>query len=325
MTTSSPLGGASVLVTGGTGSFGHAFVRRALDDGASRIVIFSRDELKQAAMRSTFANDARLRFFIGCVRDATRVRWAMRGVDILIHAAAMKRIEACASDPLEAVATNITGTANVAQAAIREGVPRAILLSTDKAPAATTLYGATKFTAERLWIASTTYAAGTETKLSAVRYGNVLGSRGSVLDLWRSQFANGERLTITDAKATRFWMRLSQAVDLVVLALDRMTGGETFIPKIGSAPILDLARAVVEGNGIYAPGHIETGLRSGERLHETLIAEDELRNTFDAGEFFAICPEEVPLRYKDPRPKAAYRSDTNGNQLSVDDLRRMIA
>lgn len=329
----SPLRDRSVLVTGGTGSFGNAFVRRALDDGAARVAVFSRDELKQAHMRAAFANDERLRFFLGDVRDAERVRWAMAGVDIVIHAAAMKRIEACEADPLEAIDTNIDGTRNVALTAIDEGVGRAVLLSTDKAPLASTLYGMTKAVAERLWIQSNVFAAGTSTKLSATRYGNVLGSRGSVLDLWRAQYAAGEPITITDARMSRFWMRMSEAVDLVVLALEEMRGGEIFVPLVGAAPILDLARAVVEAHGTYLPGHICTGLRPGERLHETLISADEAANTYDRGGHYRIEPASCSWNEdRDPQGNSAlveagfaYTSDTNPEQFTVEELRRLIA
>jgi len=326
----SPLADRNLLVTGGTGSFGHAFIRRALDDGAKRVVCFSRDELKQATMRAVFGDDPRLRFFIGDVRDRIRLRIAMQGVQDVIHAAAMKRIEVCEAEPYETVATNILGTQNVAQVAIDSGVERAVFLSTDKAPAAHTLYGMSKAVAERVWVQSNVYAAGSPTKLSCTRYGNVLGSRGSVLDLWRKQFAAGVPLTITDVRATRFWMSIGQAVDLVCRALADMQGGEIFVPKVPSAPILDLARAVVEGPGTYAPGHIETGLRPGERLHETLISEDEAAQTIDRGDVFVIEPQAPVWRPPIPygtviRPMAAYRSDTNPKQCSVEQLRRLIA
>lgn len=324
---------ANILLTGGSGSFGRAFVRTALDYGARRIVIFSRDELKQAQMRADFAEDAdRLRFFVGDIRDRARVDWAMRGCDTVIHAAAMKRIETCEADPAEAVATNILGTQNVALAAIKAGVRHAIFLSTDKAPVPHTLYGMTKAVAERLWIQSNVFAAGTPTRLSATRYGNVVGSRGSVLDLWRSQFANGEPLTITSEDATRFWMPLSAAVNLVLLANAEMTGGEIFVPILGSAPILDLARAVAMPTGaIYAPGHTVTGLRPGERLHETLISEDEARHTIERAGHYVIRPENPTIWGDTPIPGTtvpagfSYRSDTNELRLTAADLRRMIS
>ena len=264
-----------VLITGGAGTFGKAFAARCLADHARRVVIFSRGELLQAQTAAALGDDPRLRYFLGDVASARRLSWAMRGVDFVVHAAAMKRIEACEADPFEAIKTNVLGTEHVAEEAILAKVERAVFLSTDKAPSAHTLYGATKFCAERLWLAASTYVGNGPTRFAVTRYGNVLGSRGSVLDIWRKQFAEGKPLTITDARATRFWMTIEQAVDLVVQALTDMRGGETFVPVIGSAPILDLARAVVEANGTYAPGHIETGLKPGERLHETLISAEE--------------------------------------------------
>jgi UDP-N-acetylglucosamine 4,6-dehydratase len=304
-------------------------VRRALADGVHRIVVFSRDELKQAQMKAEFP-DPRVRWFIGDVRDRDRLLQAMSGVQLVVHAAAMKRVEACEADPWEATLTNVVGTHHVATAAIMAGVDRAVMLSTDKAPAAHTLYGATKFAAERLWIASNVYAAGHPTRLSATRYGNVLGSRGSVLGLFRSQRDAGLPLSLTCESATRFWMTIEQAVDLVLLAFRNMRGGEVYVPKIGSASVLDLARAVV-GPQLYEPGHIETGLRPGERLHETLISSDEARTTYDAGTHYVIEPEAVTWRAPSstslPRvaPDFAYRSDTNGRQLSVDELRALVA
>lgn len=318
----------NVLITGGTGTAGHAFTRRLLQEpGLERLVILSRDELKQARMCAEFT-DPRLRFFIGDVRNRSRLKQAFRGVDAVIHAAAMKRIETCEAEPLEAVATNITGTINVAHACLDAGVERAIFLSTDKAPCAHTLYGMTKATAERLWLRSNVYAAGTNTRFAATRYGNVLGSRGSVLDTWTQQMANGEPLTITDAGSTRFWMRIEQAVDLVLLALPAMRGGEVFIPKIKAAPLLDLARALAERSGTtYAPGHVETGLRPGERRHETLISEDELPYAYDAVTHYLLEPmlrtwEALPAVGL-PRLTVPYRSDT-APRHTIEELRAML-
>lgn len=323
------LSGKAVLVTGGTGSFGSAFVRRCLAAGARRIIVFSRDELKQAQMAAAL-DDPRLRFFVGDIRNRDRLRLALRGVDVCVHGAAMKRIEVCEREPSEAIATNIHGTQNVALECISAGVQRAVFLSTDKAPAAHTLYGMTKATAERLWLQSNVYAAGGPTVLSATRYGNVLGSRGSVLDLFRTQQRAGVPLTVTKEAATRFWMTLPQAIALVELALREMRGGEVLVPKVGSATVLDLARAVV-GPALYAPGHVETGFRPGERMHETLISPDEGRHTFDAGTHYVIEPEarpwgEVPpLNLPRMDEDFSYRSDTNPQQLTVEELRSMVA
>ena len=327
----SPLVDRSLLVTG-SGTFANAFVRRALQDGARRIVVYSRSELVQAQMRAALP-DSRLRFFLGDVRDRPRLVQAMNGVEIVAHGAALKRIDACEADVDEAIATNVTGTQNVAHAAILAGVERGVFLSTDKAPLACTAYGMSKALAERAWIQSNAYAAGGPTQFSCTRYGNVLGSRGSVLDLWRRQFEAGEPLTITDERATRFWMTIRQAVDLVCVALEHMRGGEVFVPLAGSAPILDLARAVVEQDGQpYAPGHVCTGLRAGERLHETLISPDEARTTYRRGDVYVIEPQYEtwgrPVAW-DLTPPASdgfsYRSDTNPQRLSVAELKALVA
>ena len=273
-----------MLVTGGAGAFGRAFVRRCLDEGAARVVVFSRDEAKHAAMRET-VSDGRVRYFLGDVRDYDRLRWAMREVDVVVHAAALKRVDAAEDNPAEAIATNITGTGHVARAAIREGVMRAVLLSTDKAASPSTLYGVTKSCAERLWIQTNTLAAGTGTMLSATRYGNVLGSTGSVIPMWRAEVARTGHLTITDPTATRFWMPMAHAVDLVLVALRLMRGGETFIPKLRAATVDTLATAL---HG--ATPHRVIGLQSGEKRHETLIGPDEAARTRDCADHFVIVP-----------------------------------
>lgn len=337
-----PLQGRAVLVTGGTGTFGQAFARRALAAGARKVVIVSRGEAKQAAMKAALP-DERLRFLIGDVRDARRMAEAFRGIDVVVHAAALKRVETCEADPDEAIATNVLGTQHVARACIERGVQRAVFLSTDKAAAPNTLYGHTKATAERAWVAANVYAAGTPTRFAATRYGNVIGSTGSVLPLWRDQKARGVPLTLTDERATRFWMTIADAVDLVLLALREMRGGEVFVPKCKAAPILDLARAVAETEVVtaplgervtfpYAPGHICTGLRRGEKLHELLVSEDEAQDVLDHGTYFVIDPDRTWENGPHPRwtytaaddgPVGAYRSDA-APRWTVEELRRMI-
>ncbi len=272
----------SWLITGGTGSFGKAFARRLLDGGAKRVVILSRDELKQAEMSAEF-NDDRLRFMIGSVTDPARVEKAFHGVTHVVHAAAMKRIEVCEANPFEAVQTNLLGTATVADACIREGVQRAVFLSTDKAVGPNTHYGATKLAAERLWCRYNVYAAHGDTRFSATRYGNVLGSRGSVLPLFRQQALLGGPLTITDKRMTRFFMRMSEAVDLVAMAFREMRGGEVFVPMIGATSIVKLAEAVAPG-----VNWVETGIRPGEKLHEALLGADEARQTYNYGDHYRI-------------------------------------
>lgn len=318
-----------MLITGGSGAFGQAFAARCLADGAARVAILSRGEAKQAEMRAAF-NDPRLRFFIGDIRDTHRLIEACHGVDVVVHAAALKRIEVCALDPAEAMQTNIYGTHNVAKACIAAGVTHAVALSTDKAANPVTHYGATKLCAEGLWLGANVYAAGGPTRFAACRYGNVLDSTGSVLPLWRRQYQRNEPLTITDERATRFWMRMDDAVTLVMLALSTMRGGEILIPKIGAAPILDLARAVVEVNGTYAPGHVVTGLRANEKLHEMLITPEEARRTYDVGTHYVVEPEArtwetLPIPDAPLLPDGfTYESHTS-RRVSVAALREMIA
>jgi UDP-N-acetylglucosamine 4,6-dehydratase len=318
--------GTSWLVTGGTGSFGRAFVGRLLSGGASRIVVYSRDELKQAEMAQMFG-DERLRFFIGSVTDRQRLDTALRGVDYVVHAAAMKRVEVCEQNPSEAVQTNVIGTGVVAHAVVQAGVKRAVFLSTDKAVHPNTLYGTTKLAAERLWTRANVYAAGTATRLAATRYGNVLGSRGSVLGLWREQARLGGPLTVTDPGMSRFWMQLGEAIELVLLAFREMRGGEVFVPKLPSCDIVTLAETIAPG----VPYHV-TGVRRGEKLHETLISEDEARHTFDHGDHYRIEPD----RTWETEPAAdiaapgvpagwSYRSDTNEDRLDVARLRELVA
>lgn len=321
----SPLTNRSILVTGGTGSFGKAFVRHALNAGARQVRVFSRDELKQSEMAASFC-DERLRFLIGSVTDADRVARAIRGVDLVVHAAAMKQVPACEVNPWEAIETNTIGARIVAGAAIDAGVMRGIFLSTDKAAAPNTLYGSSKLSAERLWNAANVYAAGTPTRLAATRYGNVINSRGSVIPIFREQHARGQALTITDNRCTRFWMTLQHAVELVELAIGQARGGEVFIPKAGSASVVDVAHAAVD-HPIRIFDHI--GLRRGEKMHETLISEDEARDTFDLVDHYRIEPERTwellaPLAAKRVPEGWSYRSDTNNWQLTIDELREMI-
>lgn len=315
----------SWLITGGTGSFGHAFVTRLLDGYADRVVVYSRDELKQAEMRRRFHDD-RLRFFIGSVTDPERLRLALRGVDYVVHAAAMKRVETCEENPTEAVQTNVIGTSVVARSVVDAGVSKAVFLSTDKAAHPNTLYGTTKLAAERLWTRANVYAAGTPTRLAATRYGNVLGSRGSVLGLWERQAETGE-LQVTDPRMTRFWMRMDEALDLVLLAFRRMRGGEVFVPRVPSCDLVTLACSVAPEASL-----VTTGVRRGEKMHETLISEDEARYTHDLGSYYVIEPDRTwetrdPPNISAPRvPEGfSYRSDTNPDRLTVERLREMVA
>jgi UDP-N-acetylglucosamine 4,6-dehydratase len=278
------LDGKSVLVTGGTGSFGRAFVERALTSRARKIIVFSRDEQKHYALEHQL-DDRRLRFFIGDIRDRDRLQTALRDVDIVVHAAAMKHVPICEYNPIEAVQTNVHGARNLIEAAMSCGVERVVALSTDKAVSPANLYGATKLCMEKLLIAANAYAGDRATRFSIVRYGNVMGSAGSVIPLFRAQRDHG-RITITDGRMTRFWIEMSDAIGLVLRGLSVMNGGEIFIPKLPTTDIETLAEAV-------APGVPRTtvGIRPGEKLHETLISAEEARRTSDLGDVLVIWPE----------------------------------
>ena len=311
------LAGKSVLVTGGSGSFGHAFVKRllAMQPSPARVCVLSRDEYKQAVMRSTFNDDHRLRWFLGDVRDLERLKMAFHGIDIVVHAAAMKQVPACEYNVLECFATNFTGSANVMLAAIYCKVPRVIALSTDKSVAPTTSYGASKLAMERVIIGGNAMGPGT-TRLSCTRYGNVQDSRLSVLPVWRDQIARGEPISITNASATRFHMEQREAVDLVLLAASKMRGGEIYVPKLAAYRLGYLAEA-------FAPGHPQKiiGLRGTEKLHEALLSLDEIRYTTDQGGHFEVLP---PSDARGNLPEGfVYRSDTVP-MLSVEELRNMV-
>ncbi len=277
---------ASILITGGTGSFGRKFVERVLRYQPRRLVVFSRDELKQHEMARAFPDtgDSPLRYFIGDVRDADRLRRAFHGVDIVVHAAALKQVPACEYNPIEAVNTNILGARNIIDAAIDAGVTRVIALSTDKAVSPVNMYGATKLVAEKLFVQGNSYAAHSHTRFSCVRYGNVVGSRGSVIPLFTQQRASG-RLTVTDPRMTRFWITLEQGVDFVLRCTQQMRGGEVFVPKIPSMRVADLAKALAPECTIDV-----TGIRPGEKLHELLISEDEARNTLEFDDMYLLQP-----------------------------------
>jgi UDP-N-acetylglucosamine 4,6-dehydratase len=281
---SSILDGKSVLVTGGTGSFGRAFVERALASRARKIIVFSRDEQKHYELERKIS-DRRLRYFVGDIRDRERLNTALRDVDIVVHAAAMKHVPICEYNPIEAVQTNVQGARNLIEAAMQCGVERVVALSTDKAVSPANLYGATKLCMEKLLIAANAYAGDRATRFSCVRYGNVMGSAGSVIPLFRAQQKRGQ-LTITDGRMTRFWIEMPEAIALVLRGLELMSGGEIFIPKLPSTDIETLAEAV-------APGVPRTtvGIRPGEKLHETLISVEEARRTSDLGDVMVIWPE----------------------------------
>ena len=318
------LDGKSVLVTGGTGSFGKAFIASILaDTKVRRVAVLSRDELKQYEMRKLYPNEERLRFFIGDVRDSKRLHRAFDGVDYVVHAAAMKHIAAAEYNPFEAVHTNILGAENVINAAIDQGVQRVVALSTDKASGPVNLYGATKLVSDKLFVGGNAYAGGKKTRMAVVRYGNVLGSRGSVIPLFRRLAASG-RLPITDLRMTRFWISLGDAVDLVRVCLAKMVGGEIYVPKLPSMKIVDLAHAI-------APeAELDTiGIQPGEKLHEELISVSAARYTLDVGPHYLIQPDvdwwTHELEGTSLPDGFSYTSDKNPDWLTVEQLRAMIA
>jgi UDP-N-acetylglucosamine 4,6-dehydratase len=275
----------NVLVTGGTGSFGKTFAEIALKElRPKKLIIFSRDELKQHEMRVAGFDHDTLRYFIGDVRDRDRLKRAMNGVDIVVHAAALKQVPACEYNPIEAVATNISGAKNVIDAALDTGVKKVLGLSTDKAVNPVNLYGATKLVAEKLLVQANSYSGDGPTRFSCVRYGNVVGSRGSVIPLFQTQRRNG-RVTVTDERMTRFWITLDQGVRFVIRSIEEMHGGEVFVPKIPSMKIMDLAAAIAPGCRIE-----DIGIRPGEKLHEALLSEDEARHSIELETMFVIRP-----------------------------------
>lgn len=319
------INGKTILVTGGTGSFGKKFTEIVLREYAPRSIrVFSRGELLQLRMRQQFADEPRLRFFIGDVRDRDRLYRAANGVDIIVHAAALKQVPACEYNPIEAVRTNIGGAANLIDAAIDNGVEKVVALSTDKAVHPCNLYGATKLVAEKLFVQGNAYTGGRGTKFSCVRYGNVVGSRGSVVPLFLSQRKEG-RITITDERMTRFWITLEQGVRFVIDCIGRMKAGEVFIPKIPSMKVTDLA-------DVIAPNANREiiGIRPGEKIHEILLTEEEARHSRDMGDYFVIEPEHPFWNPKDldggtPLPEGfKYTSDTNDWWLTKDELRAML-
>jgi UDP-N-acetylglucosamine 4,6-dehydratase len=315
----------TVLITGGTGSFGKACLDVLLTQHNPRAVrVFSRDELKQWELQARYPDESRLRWFIGDIRDRDRLVRATKGCDVIIHAAALKQVPACEYNPFEAVQTNIVGAENIVAAAIDNDVPFTIQLSTDKAVNPVNLYGATKLAAEKIVIQGNAYAADSVARFANVRYGNVVGSRGSVVPVFLSQAERGE-LTITDERMTRFWITLPQAVDFVLTRLDMMQGGEVFVPKIPSMRVTDIAAAVAP-----EAQRVITGIRPGEKLHEVLLTEDESRHARDLDDSYVILPEFHPWRatgWDVGRPVAEgfrYSSDNNSEWLTVEQLQAML-
>lgn len=322
--------GKTILVTGGTGSFGNRFVDYVLERyRPKKLIIYSRDEFKQFHMRNRLMKyDSIMRYFIGDVRDLDRMRRAFEGVDYVIHAAAMKQVPACEYNPNEAIKTNIHGAMNVIEAALDTGVKRVVALSTDKAVNPINLYGGTKLVSDKLFIAANAYSGLKDTRFTIVRYGNVAGSRGSVIPFFQSLVDSGEtELPITDFAMTRFWISLEQGVELVIKALAESRGGETFIAKIPSFKITDLARAILPGCTMK-----EVGIREGEKLHEVMITREDSRYTYEYDRHFIIyphmswwIPEKAIPGGRPVEQGFEYSSGTNNQWLSVEDLRRLLA
>jgi len=314
-----------VLVTGGTGSFGKKFVEIMLNEyRPQKLIIFSRDELKQHEMRAAGLDHSTLRYFLGDVRDPQRLERAFAGVTVVVHAAALKQVPACEYNPFEAIQTNIMGGKNVIDAAINRGVRRMVALSTDKAVNPINLYGATKLCAEKMFVQANAYAGAQDTRFSCVRYGNVVGSRGSVIPIFLEQRKRG-RITITDPRMTRFWITLEQGVRFVIRCLEQMHGGEIFVPKIPSMKILDMAQAVGPDCQIDC-----VGIRPGEKLHEVLLSEDESRNAVETGDMFVIQPAHSWWKKENWKAATAlaeefrYSSDNNPQWLSNEDLFELV-
>ncbi len=320
---------ATILITGGTGSFGRKMVSILLERYRPRkVIVFSRDELKQFEMQGALDPETAgsVRFFLGDVRDKGRLYRAFHGVDVVIHAAALKQVPAAEYNPLEAILTNVIGGANVIDAAIDAGVKRVVALSTDKAANPINLYGATKLCSDKLFVAGNSYAGGYGTRFAVVRYGNVVGSRGSVVPFFM-QYRDGGEIPITDARMTRFWITLERGVEFVLESLYEMQGGEIFVPKIPSMRITDLAEAIAPGCRSKV-----IGIRPGEKLHEVMITEDDARNALEYRDYYVILPTidglgDRVLSEEQSRPCPEgfrYSSDTNDRWLTVEQLRRLV-
>ena len=315
-----------VLVTGGTGSFGKKFIEIMLKEyHPAKIIIFSRDELKQHEMRINGYDDPSLRYFIGDIRDLDRLKRAFKNVDIVVHAAALKQVPACEYNPFEAIKTNILGSQNVIDAALDCGVKKVLAISTDKAVNPVNLYGVTKLGAEKLFIQSNSYAGAHDTRFSCTRYGNVVGSRGSVVPVFLQQRKTG-KLTVTDERMTRFWISLEQGVRFVIRCIEQMHGGEVFVPKIPSMSVKDLGAAIAPECEI-----VYSGIRPGEKLHEVLVSEDEARSSVELEDMFVVqstgtlwfgkewekIGKKLPEGFR-------YASNTNTEWLDLDGVKEMI-
>ncbi len=323
------LNGKTILITGGTGSFGKCFTKYVLENyNPKKIIIYSRDEFKQFNMANQLKEyKDRLRFFIGDVRDKDRLYRAFEGVDYVVHAAAMKQVPACEYNPIEAVKTNINGAMNIIDAALDKNVKRVVALSTDKAVNPINLYGGTKLVSDKLFISANAYAGAKDVCFSIVRYGNVAGSRGSVIPFFRDIVeSGGNKLPITDYRMTRFWISLEEGVELVIKALSEAKGGETFISKIPSFKITDLAQAILPGCEMP-----EVGIREGEKLHEIMVTKEDSMNTYEYDKHFIVYPNmewwnnsKIQAGGKKVEQGFAYSSDNNTEWLSVEELKEKL-
>ena len=321
----SQLDGSSVLITGGTGSLGRFLVEYLLKQTkVRRIAIFSRDEVKQQNMRIQLKDDSRLRWFLGDIRDLDRLKLAFYGVDFVVHTAALKQVDTGEYNPMEFIKTNILGSQNVIDASIYTGVKRVVALSTDKASSPINLYGATKLTADKLFVAANSYSFTQGSIFCVVRYGNVAGSRGSVIPFFQELAAQNSPIPITDLRMTRFWITVEAAIKFIINSLEIMTGGELYVPKIPSMRIVDLARAVSPTSDL-----IEIGIRPGEKLHEEMISADDSRRTIILEDRYVVMPVASEWGYKPPKgikmlEGKAYRSDTNDLWMSELEIRNFI-
>jgi len=323
--------GCTVLVTGGTGSFGRRFIETLLRfSRARRLIVFSRDEYKQSEMQQQFAHldTSRLRFFIGDVRDTDRLELATREVEFIVHTAALKQVPAAEYNPFECIRTNVSGAENVVRAALRNGVRKVVALSTDKAANPINLYGASKLASDKIFVAANNLAGSLGTRFAAVRYGNVVGSRGSVIPFFRKLIAEGaDHLPITDERMTRFWITLQQGVFFVVASLAMMRGGEIFVPKIPSMRVVELARCLAPGLPLKA-----VGIRPGEKLHEVMVTEDDSRQTLELDDRYVIEPafawwQRGPYVASGAQPVAEgfrFASDTNTDWLDEARLKELL-
>lgn len=326
------LNGKTILITGGTGSFGKMFTKVVLKKypDIKKIIIYSRDEYKQYVMQNLpefKENQAKMRYFVGDVRDKSRLRRAFDGVDYVIHAAALKQVPACEYNPFEAIKTNVMGAQNIVDAAIDTGVSRVVALSTDKACAPINLYGATKLCSDKLFIAGNAYCGNRSTRFSVVRYGNVAGSRGSVIPFFQNLLKEGaQELPITDLEMTRFWLKIEDAVEMVVMALRDMKGGELYVKKIPSTKISDLAQAIAPDLKIKV-----VGVRPGEKIHEKMITQEDARNTLEFDDYYIVFPEvsfeNIINDYPEGKSVAKdfeYHSGNNTQWLTIEEMRTLI-